>query len=66
MTLKETLLQELETADDELITALIDWLRSQKRQPATPLGSTAPIRGSGKFDDLLEVAGTWAGDDLKA
>jgi hypothetical protein len=36
MTLKELLLQELETADDELITQTIDWLRSHKRstQPA--------------------------------
>jgi hypothetical protein len=65
MTLKETLLQELETADDELITAAIDWVRSHKHQPGPPPGSVAPIRGSGKFEDLLEVAGTWAGDDLE-
>jgi hypothetical protein len=30
MTLKETLLQQLETAYDTVITAEIDWLRSHK------------------------------------
>jgi hypothetical protein len=35
MTLKETLLQELETADEELITATIDWVRSRKNTTTT-------------------------------
>jgi hypothetical protein len=34
MTLKEILLQELETADDELVTQTIDWLRSHKSSSA--------------------------------
>jgi hypothetical protein len=66
MTLKETLLQELETADDELITAAIDWVRSHKHQPAPPPDSSSDIiRGSGNFDGLLEPTATWAGDDLE-
>jgi hypothetical protein len=42
MTLKDLLLQELETADDELITQTIDWLRSHKRptSEATPSSGT--------------------------
>lgn len=35
MTLKEILLQELETADEALITATIDWVRSRKGNPTT-------------------------------
>jgi hypothetical protein len=64
MTLKETLLQELETADDELITAAIDWVRSRKHQPAPPPSSDI-VRGTGNFDGLLEPTATWAGDDLE-
>jgi hypothetical protein len=64
MTLKETLLQELETADDALITATIDWVRSHKRQVASPSASGEPIQRGAKLGDLLEFAGTWAGEDL--
>ena len=65
MTLKETLLQELETADDALITATIDWVRSRKHDHSTPPTSGEPIRRGAKLGDLLEFAGTWAGDDLE-
>jgi hypothetical protein len=39
MTLKEILLQELETADDALISQTIDWLRSHKQ---STLSANAP------------------------
>jgi hypothetical protein len=73
MTLKETLLQELETADDGLLTETIEWVRSRKgRSPfreALPTGvalpSGEPIRRGAKVGDLLKFAGTWAGDDLE-
>jgi hypothetical protein len=39
MTLKELLLQELETADDTLIRQTIDWLRSHK--PPIPAEKTS-------------------------
>lgn len=58
MTLKETLLQELETADDELITATIDWVRSRKHDHSIPASSGAPIRRGAKLGDLIEFAGT--------
>jgi hypothetical protein len=64
MTLKETLLQELEAADDALITATIDWVRSHKHQAASPPASGAPIQRGSQLGDLLEFAGTWAGEDL--
>lgn len=64
MTLKETLLQELETADEELITAAIEWVRSRKHQTALPPASGVPIQRGAKLGDLLEFAGTWAGEDL--
>ncbi len=64
MTLKETLLQELETADDALITATIDWVRSHKSPAPLPPTSGEPIRRGAKLGDLLEFAGTWAGEDL--
>jgi hypothetical protein len=35
MTLKEILLQELETTDDTLIAEIIAWVRSHKRQIAS-------------------------------
>jgi hypothetical protein len=65
MTLREALLQELETADDELITATIDWVRSRRNGRSTPPASGEPIRRGAKLGDLLEFAGTWAGDDLE-
>jgi hypothetical protein len=59
MTLKETLLQELETADDAVITAAIDWLRSHKdnaslcdRSPNHPLRSL-PIAIPADFDEPM-------------
>jgi hypothetical protein len=64
MTLKETLLQELEAADDALITAMIDWVRLHKHQVASPPASGAPIQRGARLGDLLEFAGTWAGEDL--
>jgi hypothetical protein len=65
MTLKETLWQELETADDELITAAIAWVRSRKNLATPQISTSAPLKHSGKLEDLLEFAGTWVGDDLE-
>jgi hypothetical protein len=73
MTLKETVLYELETADDLLLEDLLQIIRrhrlsgreSRKHNPSTPPASSEPIRRGGKLGDLLEFAGTWAGDDLQ-
>jgi hypothetical protein len=73
MTLKETVLCELETADDQLleeIMRVIRWHRlsgreSRKHNLSTPPNSSEPIRRGAKLGDLLEFAGTWAGEDLQ-
>jgi hypothetical protein len=65
MTLKEILLQELETADDGLLTETIAWVRSRKGRSYVALLSSEPIRRGAKVGDLLKFAGTWVGDDLE-
>jgi hypothetical protein len=65
MTLKDILLQELEAADEQLIAETIDWVRSRKQVPPAQSSSGEPIRRGNKLGDLLEFAGTWAGDDLE-
>lgn len=63
MTLKEILLKELETVDDAVVAEAIAWVRARKakEQPA----SGEPILRGAKLEDLLQFAGTWAGDDLE-
>ncbi len=56
MPLKETLLQELEAADDALITATIDWVRSHKHQAASVTASGEPTKRGAQLGDLLEFA----------
>ncbi len=65
MTLKETVLHELETADQTLLEDLLQVIQSRKHSPSTPHNHSEPIRRGGKVGDLLEFAGTWAGDDLQ-
>jgi hypothetical protein len=73
MTLKETVLCELETADDQLleeIMRVIRWHRlsgreSRKQNASSPPTSSEPIQRGAKLGDLLEFAGTWAGEDLQ-
>lgn len=66
MTLKEILMQELETADDAVIAETIEWIRSRKQSTRTePIPTGEPILRGAKLEDLLEFAGTWAGDDLE-
>ncbi|MFM2432024.1 MAG: hypothetical protein RLZZ511_3237 [Cyanobacteriota bacterium] len=65
MTLKDTLLQELEAADEQLIAETIDWVRSRKQSLSTQPPSGEPIHRGNKLGDLAEFAGTWAGDDLE-
>jgi hypothetical protein len=69
MTLKEILLQELETADEAVIAETIEWIRSRKAQQQphpSQASSGQPILRGAKLGDLLEFAGTWVGDDLEA
>lgn len=62
MTLREILLQELA---DQFIAQTIEWVRSHKHHAAaSPANSPATQQGA-KLGDLLEFAGTWAGDDLE-
>jgi hypothetical protein len=65
MTLKEILLQELETADDGLLTETIAWVRSRKGLSGESLPSRETIRRGAKVCDLLKFAGTWVGGDLE-
>jgi hypothetical protein len=65
MTIKELLIQEIESAPDFLLAEMLDFLRFLKTQqsqeqslaPKTLPGSTAK--------DLLEFAGSWEGNDIK-
>jgi hypothetical protein len=68
MTLKELLLQELETSDDALIAEILAFVRSRKapdplHSPQPPSGE--PIQRGAKLGDLLQFARTWVGDDLE-
>jgi hypothetical protein len=64
MTLKEILMQELETAD-AAIAETIEWIRSRKQSTRTePQLTGEPILRGAKLEDF-EFAGTWAGDDLE-
>lgn len=65
MTLKETVLCELETADEQLLEEVMRVIRSRKQNPSTPPTSSEPIRRGAKLGDLLAFSGTWAGDDLQ-
>jgi hypothetical protein len=73
MTLKETVLYEIETADEKLLEDLLQVIRwhrlsgreSHKHNPSTPPNRSEPIRRGAKLGDLLEFAGTWVGDDLQ-
>jgi hypothetical protein len=61
MTLKELLLQELETSDDALIAEILVFVRSRKapeplQNPQPPNGE--PIQRGAKLGDLLQFAGT--------
>lgn len=73
MTLKELLLQELETADDALLADTLAWIRSRKdlnqsqqtsSTPARSLNGEPTLQGA-KLGDLLQFANTWVGDDLE-
>jgi hypothetical protein len=65
MTLREILLQELEASDDQFIAQTIEWVRSHKHNAsASPANSPSTQQGA-KLGNLLEFAGTWAGDDLE-
>jgi hypothetical protein len=55
MTLKEILLQELETADDSLISQTIDWLRSHK-QPTSSANAPGSIVEFFRNSPLCEVS----------
>lgn len=70
MTLKERLLQEIESTPDSLLAIILNFLRFLKQQQQTQPDSLHPIiaepilRGS-KAEDLLQFAGTWQGDDFE-
>jgi hypothetical protein len=69
MTLKEQLLEEIESTPDSLLSIILYFLRFLKQQQTQP-DSLHPIiaepilRGS-KAEDLLQFAGTWQGDDFE-
>jgi hypothetical protein len=73
MTLKEILLQELETADDAFVAETIEWVRAAKQRAqesrqenaSIPPASGEPILRGSKLEDLIQFAGIWAGDDLE-
>jgi hypothetical protein len=65
MTVRELLIQEIESTPDALLAETLDFLcflktKQHQKQPETletSRGSTA--------EDLLEFAGSWEGDDLR-
>lgn len=70
MTLKELLLQEIESTPDSLLAIVLNFLRFLKQQKQAepdrqpPVVAEPILRGS-KAEDLLKFAGTWQGDDFE-
>jgi hypothetical protein len=74
MTLKEILIQELNTASDEVLSETIHFVQFLKtkspqnklltNQEANLDEQTSPVKKC-TVGDLLQFAGTWEGDDLK-
>jgi hypothetical protein len=74
MTLKEILIQELETASNEVISETINFVQFLKTKPPlnqnipvpdTNIGEQAPPVKKGTVGDLLQFAGKWQGDDAQ-
>ncbi|NJK76216.1 MAG: hypothetical protein HC942_22230 [Microcoleus sp. SU_5_6] len=69
MTLKQQLLQEIESTPDSILIIIFNFLRFLKQQQTQPDSLQPPVaepilRGS-KAKDLLKFAGTWQGDDFE-
>jgi hypothetical protein len=78
MTIKEQLLQEMESSSDVLLAQTLDFLRFLKTKPESEELSldlpsktkpetqqATPILRGSKAEDLLKFAGTWQGDDFE-
>ncbi|WP_315788106.1 DUF2281 domain-containing protein [Fischerella sp. JS2] len=64
MTIKEQLLQEIETLPPELLTEALNFLREIKISHTEKQSIKNHLRGS-IAEDLLEFAGTWSGNNIK-
>jgi hypothetical protein len=76
MTLKEQLIQEIESMPEDLLAEFLDFAdfikakrakqqNSQKPKAETPSRKLSPILRGSKAEDLLKFAGTWQGDDFE-
>jgi hypothetical protein len=73
MTLKEILIQELETASDEVLSETINFVQFLKTKPSesqavthllnTNTDEQTPPEKKCTVGDLLQFAGEWQGDD---
>ncbi len=64
MTIKELLIQEIETLPPELLTEALNFVRNIKTSHIAKQSNKNNLRGS-TAEDLLEFAGTWEGDDIR-
>jgi Protein of unknown function (DUF2281) len=64
MTIKELLIQEIETLPPELLTEALNFVRDIKTSHIAKQSNKNNLRGS-TAEDLLEFAGTWEGDDIR-
>ncbi len=76
MTLKEQLIQEIESMPEELLVEFLDFAgfikakrekqkSYQKPKAEIPPRKLSPILRGSKAEDLLKFAGTWQGDDFE-
>jgi hypothetical protein len=76
MTLKERLIQEIDTMPEDLLAEILnfaDFIKSKRekqqnsQKPKTEISARklSPILRGSKAEDLLKFAGTWQGDDFK-
>jgi len=64
MTIKELLIQEIETLPPELLTEALNLIREIKTIHTQTKSTINNLRGS-TAEDLLEFAGSWQGDDIR-
>lgn len=76
MTVKERLIQEIESMPEDLLVEVLSFAgfikakrekqqSSQKPEVEMPLRKVPPTLRGSKAEDLLKFAGTWQGDDFE-
>jgi hypothetical protein len=76
MTVKEQLIQEIESIPEELLAEVLDFasfIKAKREKQQTtleqktklPSRRLSPVLKGSKAEDLLKFAGTWQGNDLE-